>query len=318
MSNKNKTIFRFVPGFIRRDFARKTIALFFAVLIWARVSAQLEDKQVFRDLPVSISLPSGYILLNDSPITTDITLKGSKRRLLRLTPADLNITIKIKKTICGRNKITITKKDVELPPGIFVERIENRVVVLDLDKKAVMKVPIDDLDVTGALLSDYTYAVSTPIPATVRISGPESLINQIKRVKAAPIALSKENVEDFECELNIRVPDGVKVSPKTVTANVDIYKKFDSRGFDDLPIKPFGFMPKTARIIKLDVTTAFAKVAGLKQAVELLTVDDLHPFVDISEIDKPGEYTLSVQCWSTNKDVWVKEIKPKTIQVTIK
>jgi YbbR domain-containing protein len=244
-------------------------------------------------------------------------LKASKQRLLRLTPADLNVSIKIEKPKCGKNKITITKKDIRLPPGVFVERIERKVVVLQIDRKVMKKVLVR-LNTTGRLLDDYTYDVEATIPSSVRISGPESLVSHIEEVQAAPIALSKENVEDFECDLKIRVVDGVTVTPKSVTATVDIYKKFDSRGFDALPIKPFGFMPNSTRKIELGVKTAFAQVAGLKQAVELLTADDLHPFVDISGIDKPGEYTLSLQCWSSVKDVQVKEINPKTIQVIIR
>ena len=315
--SKNKSIFRFVPGFIRRDFIRKIIALFFAVLIWARVSAQLGDKQIFRDLPVTISLPSGYILVNETPITTDLTLKSSKQQLLRLTPVDLNVSIKIKKPFTGKKKITITKKDITLPPGVFIERIERKVVILDLDKKVEKKVSVR-LNITGALLDDYTFAVATMIPSEVRISGPESIINPIREIQAAPIALSKENVEDFECELKLRVTDGVTASPKTVTAKVDIFKKFDSRAFDLLPIKPYGFMPKNSRSVELDLKTASVKVVGLKQAVELLTTDDLHSFVDISKIEKTGEYTLSVQCWVGVKNVSVKEIKPKTVQVIIR
>ncbi|NOY75794.1 MAG: hypothetical protein GXP32_08390, partial [Kiritimatiellaeota bacterium] len=136
MANKNKSIFRFVPGFIRRDFWRKVIALFFAILIWARVSAQLEDEQIFRDLPVSISIPPGYVVMDSAPITTDITLKGSKQRLLRLKPTDLTISVGIKKPVRGQNEMRIKKKNVALPPGVSVERIERNRIVLKLDRKS--------------------------------------------------------------------------------------------------------------------------------------------------------------------------------------
>lgn len=317
MSSDKKTILRFVPGFIRHDFWRKTIALFFAILIWARVAAQLQDEQIFRDLPVSITIPSGYIALDDVPITTDVTLKASKQRLLRLKPDDLNVSVRIIKPICGENKITLSKKNVALPPGVSVERMERKHFVLRLDRNAVKKVPVR-LNITGALLDDYTYAVEALIPSDVRVSGPESVVGRLKEIQAAPIVLGKMNVEDFECSLNLKIGSNVTVSPKIVTVKVDVFKKYDSRTFDALNIKPFGFMPRTSRSVVFDIKTASVKVTGLKQAVELLTAENLHPFVDISEIDKPGEYTLSVQCWSSVDNMLVKEIKPGTVQATVR
>jgi YbbR domain-containing protein len=317
MNSDNKSILRFVPGFIRHDFWRKFIALFFAVLIWARVAAQLGDEQIFRDLPVEITIPTGYVAVDAAPVTTDITLKGSKQRLLRLNPKDINVSFRIDKPICGENKLTITKKNVTLPPGVSVERIERKRFVLRLDRKAVKKVPVR-LNITGALLDDYTYAVDTLIPSEILVSGPETKVKRIKEIQAAPIALGKVNVEDFECALRLKTPSGVTLSPKTVTVKVDIFKKYDTRTFESLTIKPFGFPPKNSRSLDFDVKTVSVRVAGLKQAVEVLTGDDLHPFVDISKVDKPGEYTLSVQCWVGVENVFVKEIKPGTIQVTIR
>ena len=317
MSIENKSILKFVPGFIRNDFWRKVIALFFAILIWVRVSDQLGDEQIFRDLPISIDIPPAYVVVGDAPTTTDITLKGSKQRLLRLKPADLRVLIKISNPRLGENKITISNKDVLLPAGVSVERIERKRFSLVLDRKIAKKVPVR-LNITGSLLDDYTYAVAAIIPAEVRLTGPESIIRRIKELQAAPIQLSKVNVEDFECTLDVRTVPNVSVSPKNVTVKVDIFKKFDSRTFESVPVRPFGFLPKSARSIEFDVKTVSVRVTGLKQAVELLTADDLHPFVDTSAFSDPGERTLEVRCWSSVKNVFVKEIKPKTITVIVK
>ncbi|NOY74446.1 MAG: YbbR-like domain-containing protein, partial [Kiritimatiellaeota bacterium] len=200
--------------------------------------------------------------------------------------------------------------------GVSVERIERKRIVLKLDRKSEKKVPVS-LNITGALLEDYNYAVDSIVPAEVRITGPESILRRVKMIQASPIVLGKVNVEDFECVLKLRIGPNVSISQSSVTVKVDIFKKFDSRTFDSLTIKPFGFLPASSRKLEFDVKTASIRVSGHKQAVELLIADDLHPFVDISKIDKPGEYTLSVQCWSNIENISVKEIRPKTIQVTV-
>ena len=154
------------------------------------------------------------------------------------------------------------------------------------------------------------------IPQEVTISGPKSIIEKTIDIKTKSIVLEKEYVEDFDCSAEIDNKRNISVSPKTVSARIEIYKKYDIREFRNLTIKPFGHLPGAE---KLEINPIYSSVSveGVKNAVEIITSEQIRPFVDISEIDEPGEYTLNVQCWLNNKELSVKEIKPATVNVKV-
>jgi hypothetical protein len=44
-----------IPGFIRKDFLRKLVAFFFAVLVWKAVDVQLHEFETISSVPVRIN-----------------------------------------------------------------------------------------------------------------------------------------------------------------------------------------------------------------------------------------------------------------------
>ena len=58
-------------------------------------------------------------------------------------------------------------------------------------------------------------------------------------------------------------------------------------------------------------------VSGLKNLIETMRKDDLQPYVDISPLDRPGLYNVSVKCWSDRDGVNIRNIHPETISVKI-
>ena len=318
MSSKaGKKKIRIVPGFIANDFWRKLIALFFAVLVWERVTTRIDDTQKLRGIPVQISMPEGFVIIDDKRPRIDVTLKGSKQRLNKLVPGDIETRLDVKHPQIGQNRLYISKKDIRAPKGVSVAGIEPEdYIIVHLDEKLTKQVPVK-LKYSGSLLDGYALNTSHIIPDSVTISGPKSLVEKITSVSTRNIVLTKENVDDFECRAYIRNESAkLSVIPKDVLVGIEIYKKYVSRTFKAVPIKPFGFIPKERRLV-VSPDLADVAIEGEKNEVELVTPEQIHAFIDLSSIDKPGEYTLNVQCWTTNKKLNVKEITPRTVNIKI-
>ena len=151
-ASKTKRKKGLIPGFIAHDFWRKLIALFFAVLIWGRVAARLNEEQKIREIPVKITLPDQYVLLDNTFPSVDIVLKGSRQHLNRLTPDDIGIKHAIAHPKIGLNSFVIDPHDISIPKGITVKDIiPSPKIKVHIDLKLTKKVPVK-LKYTGALL----------------------------------------------------------------------------------------------------------------------------------------------------------------------
>lgn len=313
-------ILNLVPGFIRNDFLRKFIALFFAVLVWQRVDNQIAQPDTLRDIPVTISLPNNLERLNDTPIKVNLKVKASQRILNNLSINDIHIKVKIDEPAVNKDPLIISHRidplhDITLPSGINIVQVEPEIISINVDRKISKTVPVK-LQVSGFLMDGYSFQPVAVIPKNVIITGPKSIVEQMKEIKTEPIILKKENVEDFECDVNLVMKDNVTASRKAVTSQIEIYKKYDVREFKNINIKPFGSPAETAKAI-LNPEKIFIMVHGVKKSVEIMNDSKLHPFVDISGLTVPGKYELDVKCWLDDEDVEVKELKPKKISVEL-
>ena len=307
---------RLVPGIIRRDFWRKFIALAFAVIVWNRVSAKLDEENVVRGVPVKIAIPAGFIRLDDARDSVDVTLRGPRNQLIDLSASDISVKVKPTQLRVGENKIVLEKKDVVVPLGISVVSIAPEKITVRLDRKMAKEAPVE-LVCSGMLLDDYAFKVGELNPNVVMVSGPQGVVENLKTLRTEPVTLKRENVEDFDCEVKIRHPAKVEVRPDSVIAKIEIYKNRDSRVFDEVPIKPYGFIPPGMQLT-FEPRTVSILVEGTKRAVELATIGKLKPFVDVSNLHGPGEWRLKIECWLNDKELSVKKLTPATVKVTLK
>lgn len=315
MSKNKKNKIQLIPGFISNDFWRKVIALFFAVLVWERVTAKLDVSQKMRSIPVSISMP-GYVLLENRQVRVDVELKGSQQHLNRLTSRDIEINVTIDNPKKGLNKVIISKHNITVPKGISVASITPNDIDIYLDKKMMKKIPVK-LIYSGSLLDGYAINPLLIIPQEVTVTGPESIVKAMKYIKTEPITLRKDFVEDFDCQSKLDLEErNISVNPKEISARIEVYQKFNIRKFQNVSIKPFGYLPDGSRFT-IEPANAAVILKGLKNVVEVTTPDDFKVFVDLSNIDAPGEYTLNVQCLIDKKDLVVKKIIPSTVNVTV-
>jgi len=313
---QNKKRFRLVPGFIRRDFWRKFIALAFAVIVWNRVSVKLDEEKVLRRVPVDVAIPAGYVRIDDTPLKVSVTLKGSKNRLMNLSSKDVHVQVRPRSPKLGNNRIRIVPGDVSVPANVAVAMVDPDTVLVSLDRKMVKDVPVE-LVCSGMLLEDYAFRMAGLIPNSTNVSGPWHLVEPIKSIRTEPVILGKENVEDFDCEVKLRHSPKVSVAPNSVTAKIEIYKNHDSRAFEGVQVKPYGFLPPNS-VLTFKPDKVSILVEGTKKTVELTTLEELKPFVDVSKLGKTGKWRLKVKCWLNKKEVSVKNIDPATVEVTLR
>lgn len=318
---KLKKMISWIPPFIRYDFLRKLIALFFAVLVWWKVSSEIGVEEVIRQVPVDISTSPNIMILDDKIPNVDVTLHGSQKLLNLLSPSDIKVKIPIRGVQFEKRRIIkqqIQKTNIVKPSGVEVTRIYPEILVINVDRKASRKVSVK-AKFTGSPPEDYACGEVHLIPEYVMVTGPGSEIENITSLQTEAILLDKSTIEDFEYYVDISEGKYRKISinPPKVNARVEIYKKYDTRVFSSVPVRVLGLLDAESSVQKQDPKTVDITVGGLKRALDLMDGSELKPFIDISDFKKSGNFKVKVDCWISLSKVRVTQVNPAELEIKI-
>lgn len=315
---------RYIPGFIRRDFWRKLLALAFALLLYFSISSRLGTEERIPNVPVQLDLPSELVNMDKfSPLVT-VTVRGSKRALAETGASSLKIRVPIARDDLsgGPRVIRLSPKDVVAPFGIGVLAVEPRDLVLNLEPIEARKLSVEArFDSLENLKSDYDVGKITLKPAEVWVHGPRTLVSGLSRIYTKPIPLDESIMESFEYNIELQTPEEVKLLPGKVLAGVEIVKRYSERVFAAQPLRllmPVTPGDKPVNVELLEAASVEVTINGPKGVVYALKPGDLTPYLDLQNLTEPGSYTADVRCNLNNGDgCRVLSISPSKIPLKI-
>lgn len=312
----------FLPDFIVKDWLRKCVALFFAVLIWYVVDQQLHEFEQFRNIPVEIQTEDGFAILNKGTQFVTVKLRGPESELKNISSSDIKISMYLPAPEeLGQVQPTISHDDVTLPRGLKVSNIIPPRVTVAIDKIETKK----DLPVrvvTSGKLSPTLKEIEDErmvYPQTVDITGPSRLIAGIDSVQTYPEFFDSKIIGSYEKNLKIakQVPL-VKAIPEQVTVSFKIEEINSEDIFRNLPIALLKNESDTGLKLskplpQLDQVT----LQGPKEALKKISLDNIKAFVDIAEVREPGRHKKSVQVWLSDPTVKVIFVSPSEIDLEL-
>ena len=310
-----------LPSFIVTDWPRKLVAFFCACLVWYTVHRQIQEKQVFRDIPLILDYPD-YLTVNHEDLPKiNVTLRGPKRRLNSVTNADIKVTGYVSKdaTSGGSYEVLLRPKNIETPRGIKIDHIQPDTIKVNVDTILNREIPIRSR-FTGQLPEGYDRKSVFFVPKNAQVKGPSKIVSRIKEIRTEPIELDQSIQDDFEIEVRLETIRHITVTPESIQVTVELYKKFDSKFFGNLDILEVNSIDTDFYIEKFinpNLPKVEAVLRGPKSTVDILTSSSLRAFVDISDITVFGSYRLPIHLWVDANDCSVVEIKPMIAEVKI-
>lgn len=320
-----KKIWDRVPMFLKTDIWRKLAALFLSTLIYGSVKNKVDSHIYIKDVPVRITMPDNLVQIDDAPRFVTVKLNGSKMVMQGMTENDISIDVKVQPSLYkdGSNiyPLTISLKDIRTPFGtspVSVSPSKFNLAVNPLVSKIVEVTP--EFESKPGLPEGYAIGKVVLNPQKVRIEGASSILRGISYIKTNPIPLGgiTQNF-DYMVDLALDKSPALTVSPQTVMAQVDVIRSHEQRRFSAVPVRVLANSSGNPRF-KYEIVSSpnvEITVSGLKNRIETMRKDDLQPYVDISRLDKPGVYNVSVKCWSDRDGVNIRNIHPDTISVKI-
>lgn len=203
----------------------KLLSLVLAVLLWFAIVGEPE-------LAASVSAPVEYRNLpRELEISSDVLdrihleVRGPSGKLLPSRLADTTVVLDLSSiSHPGERTFTISQRNLNLPAGVSLSRAVPAQVRLRLERRISRAIPVQ-VRYAGPPPAGYRVLRQDVEPASVRVIGPESRVNQVEAAQTDPIDLSSVVGESsFQVQTFVGDPQVRLESSPTVSVKVALEK----------------------------------------------------------------------------------------------
>ncbi len=158
--------------------------------IWLSFSKGMETLAT-QEVPVEFINPDQKMeIISSSDSTVKLLISGARPLINAIKPEQINITLNLSQSVIGKNRLSITRDNILLPPGIRLKTIEPSTLEITLDALAEKEVPIQPHWI-GKLPKGLVMKSAATNPARVRIKGGGLSLRQTSTIFTEPISLEK-------------------------------------------------------------------------------------------------------------------------------
>ncbi|MCK5696035.1 MAG: diadenylate cyclase, partial [Desulfobacula sp.] len=180
-------------GFRHQPIELVTAALISLVCItgiWLSFSKGMETLATY-EIPVEFMNPDQKMeIISSSASNVKLLISGARPLIKSIKPEQINIKLNLSQSVVGINKLTITRKNILLPPGIRLKKIDPSELDITLDTLMEKELPIQPYWI-GKLPNGLVMKEAKVIPQTILISGGGLVLKDISTIFTEPISLAK-------------------------------------------------------------------------------------------------------------------------------
>lgn len=291
----------------------KLMALAMALSLWLFATGKYTG-ELSCTVPLEVSFPQGYTLLDQSASSIFIELKGPKSSIDYVSGlvGERKIIARCGVYVEGRETediieemVVLDKRSFNLPAEVKLDMIRPRKVKLTLVKRETKTLAVE-LQRRGEPMLGYMVTREFFFPFEVQVTGPANVLKDATTLKTLPIDISNitpDQNRTFPWQVPLEQRVVINRDGKTVTALVecegvvnvwfDIVEEFESKDFEKVAIKllePPGFQYK----VELEQKFINVKVKGHKSVLDKLVTPSV--YIDVSDLKPPGPYKEPLIC----------------------
>lgn len=170
--------------------AAAALCVFSVTGIWLNFSKGME---IFasHEVPVEFISPDQKMeIISTSASNIKLMISGAKPLISAVKPEQINIKLNLSHAVAGMNKMSVTRENILLPPGIRLKKIDPPELVIQLDTLVEKELPIQPHWI-GKLQDGLIMTQAKAIPPIVRISGGGLALKDISTIFTEQIQLDR-------------------------------------------------------------------------------------------------------------------------------
>jgi uncharacterized protein (TIGR00159 family) len=202
----------------RTEIAMAAAACFFIIFgIWFGFTRD-QGTLITIDVPLKfLNQKPGMEILETSNNRIHLQLSGSETLLNTLRPDQINVQIDLGQSEVGKNVITLSENNIELPPGIKVKKITPNSVSLTLDFIVSRSFPVQ-VDWGGKLDETLILVEARLTPNVLKLTGGGMSLNEVVTIYTEKVMLN-----------DIRQSGNLTVHPNLVHDSMRVSKDSPAR-----------------------------------------------------------------------------------------
>ena len=297
----------------------RVVSVLAAIIVWYAIRAATSNSSIITDIPLVVQPPPDWSVVDCSTRTVDVAFLGTRDDLRYLNRELIKATVDARSHADNQPfTVMLGAANINAPGSARIDFIRPSVITLRLDREITKQVPVK-VETQNLLPDGYEIEKTTVTPATVELSGPAQLLDEIEAISTTPVDLDGR-IRSINKRRVPLVPahnlEGVLMDPAAVTLDMAIIERSVSAQYPDLPILPMQ-APGRALRVELDPDAATLTVKGRPELMKSLAAEDLRLFVDLTGVadGKPGR--LPVRAVLPN-GVTLVRTEPATVAVSVK
>ena len=290
-------ILRKILEFLGTPNGIRLVSVAAAVIVWYAIRAVTSNSTIVTDIPLTLQPPPDWSVVDCSAKTVDVAFLGTRDDLRYLNRELIKATVDARSRTDNKSfVITLGPANINAPGNARIDFIRPAVLTVRLDREITKQVPVK-VETQNLLPDGYEIEKTVVTPATVELSGPAQILDNVESISTTPVDLGGR-IRSINKRRLVLVPGenfaGVVLNPTAVTLDLAIIERSVSSVFPDLSILP---MLPPGRSVRADLEpeTATLTVKGRPELMKDLAAEDLRLFVDATEIDGSGPAKLPIR-----------------------
>jgi YbbR domain-containing protein len=275
---------------IQKNPGLKLISLVLAGFLWYSITKTERDAERVIEVPVSMRrIPDELTVTNPPTKAVNLTLRGPRTILDNLDERKSRLQIGLANLQLGDNRIDLTGPmlNPELPRSLKVVRFDPPALALRADRRMLKRLEVK-ADLAGSPALGYTVAQSTVEPEQVEVTGPASVLQDLKHIRTETIDLRGASEPIIRNVLLARIDPNLTFIPDVVRVRVTLEEHIAAREFTKVPI----VVPEG--VTQIAPPTVDVMIRGPQRLLHNLTLPPDAVHVDVAGL-QPGTHKLPVQ-----------------------
>lgn len=193
------------------------LSVLLALTVWFTVAGR-ERVEAWINVHVEIKdVPSNYIIMNGNklPSTVEVRLRGPSGLIRNLTGQNIPMLLSLSSLEPGHNLIPLNGDNIPISGAFDILEIRPAAIEVDVDLYAEKEVELTAKS-THSLPSGITRIELIPPQETIRLKGPQLVLEKIDKVEALVSLPSAVHQRELLLPAFINLPQGVTATPQDI------------------------------------------------------------------------------------------------------
>ncbi len=193
------------------------LSVLLALTVWFTVAGR-ERVEAWINVHVEIKdVPNNYIIMNGNklPSTVEVRLRGPSGLIRNLTGQNIPMLLSLSSLEPGHNLIPLNGDNIPISGAFDILEIRPAAIEVDVDLYAEKEVELTAKS-THSLPSGITRIELIPPQETIRLKGPQMVLEKIDKVEALVSLPSAVHQRELLLPAFINLPQGVTATPQDI------------------------------------------------------------------------------------------------------